>query len=179
MPHGAYGPGRDPAARRRRACSRPAHGRRRRGAILGSLAATLLAGSRYLAGWFGLSVAAWGAPLALIAAFPQQATALVALAIIGGANAILDVGLLTIVARLAADEVLARVFGVLEAVIAVRVGLGAIVTPLVVHLAGTRGALAILGAVGPGGLGLRVGGDGRRVGDAGAAGPEAGVTGRR
>jgi hypothetical protein len=39
------------------------------GAVIGSLLASLLVGSRRLAQWFGIGVALWGLPIALIPAF--------------------------------------------------------------------------------------------------------------
>jgi hypothetical protein len=50
------------------------------------------------------------------------------------------------------DEVLARVFGVLESLIALSVGLGGLAVPLVIHLLGTRGALVAVGALAPAGV---------------------------
>jgi Na+/melibiose symporter-like transporter len=43
------------------------------GAVIGSLAASLLVGSRRLARCFAIGVALWGLPIALIPLFPQQA----------------------------------------------------------------------------------------------------------
>ena len=73
------------------------------GAVIGSLVASLLVGSRRLARWFGVGVALWGLPIALIPVFPRQAAALVLLACVGFGNALVDVGLFTLMARLAPD----------------------------------------------------------------------------
>jgi MFS family permease len=43
------------------------------GAVLGSLAVSLLVGTRRLAGWFGLGVAMWGLPIVFIGLFPAKA----------------------------------------------------------------------------------------------------------
>ena len=53
------------------------------GAVIGSLVASLLVGSRRLAQVFGVGVALWGLPIALIPLFPWQATALTLLALRG------------------------------------------------------------------------------------------------
>ena len=119
------------------------------GAVLGSLGASLLVGSRRLGLWFGVSIALWGAPLVLVGAIPEQAAALALFAVIGVANALLDVSGFSVMARLAPDEVLARVFGIFEALIALTIGLGSILTPVVIDAAGLRGALLVLGAVCP------------------------------
>lgn len=119
------------------------------GAVLGSLGASLLVGSRHLGAWFGVSVALWGAPFALIGAFPSEAIALALLGWIGVANALLDVAFFSLVGRLVPDQVLARVYGVLESLVAIAVGIGALVTPLAIELFGLRGALVALGSICP------------------------------
>lgn len=119
------------------------------GAVVGSIGASLLIGSRRLAVWFGLSIALWGIPLVLIGAFPDKAAALALLAVIGVANALLDVSGFSVMARLAPDEVLARVFGIFEALIALAIGLGSILTPVVIDAFDVRGALVALGSVCP------------------------------
>ena len=119
------------------------------GAVVGSLAASLLVGARRLAGWFGLGVALWGLPLSLIGVFPDEVAAVALLAVVGVGNALVDVGLFTLPGRLVPDEYLARVFGAMESLIAVSVGLGAIVTPPLIALLGVQTALIVLGAVAP------------------------------
>jgi MFS family permease len=119
------------------------------GAVLGSLAASLLVGTRRLAGWFGMGIALWGLPIALIGVFPAEAPALSLLAFVGIGNALVDIGLFTLMARLAPDDVLARVFGVLESLGALTVGLGAIVASLMIELSGLRVALVVVGLVCP------------------------------
>ena len=101
------------------------------GAVVASAAAALLVGTRRLAAWFGLGVALWGAPLVVIGLFPSAASAMVMLAIVGAGNALVDVGGFTLIARIAPANVLARVFGVLESVAALGVGLGALLTPFI------------------------------------------------
>jgi cyclic nucleotide-binding protein/MFS transporter len=119
------------------------------GAVIGSLIASLLVGSRRLAQWFGIGVALWGLPVALIPLFPRQATALTLLACVGIGNALVDVGLFTLMARLAPDEVLARVFGLFESLITLAVGLGALVASLLIEWTGVSVALVITGALCP------------------------------
>jgi hypothetical protein len=119
------------------------------GAVIGSLAVSLLVGSRRLGGWFSLGIAGWGAPLALIAAFPSTPPTLALLACIGVANALVDVTIFTLIGRLVEDRVLGRVNGVLESVVSVAVGLGSVVTPFVIAALGTRGALVALGSICP------------------------------
>jgi hypothetical protein len=119
------------------------------GAVLGSLAASLLVGTRRLGAWFALGVTLWGLPVALIGAFPSEAAALVLLACVGVGNALIDVGGFTLLGRTAPDDVLARVFGVLESLVALAMGTGAVVAALVVEQAGVRTALVAVGLLCP------------------------------
>jgi MFS family permease len=119
------------------------------GAVIGSLAASLLVGSGRLAQWFALGIGLWGLPIALIPLFPWPVAAWVLLAFVGVANALVDLGVFTLMARLASDAVLARVFGLLESLIALAVGLGAIVASVLVDLTGVRTALVLVGSLCP------------------------------
>ncbi len=119
------------------------------GAVLGSLAASLLVGTRRLGAWFAVGVALFGLPVTLIGVLPYQAAALALLACVGVGNALIDVGGFTLLARTAPDDVLARVFGVLESLVALSTGTGAVVAALVVEQAGVRTALLTTGLLGP------------------------------
>lgn len=119
------------------------------GAVLGSFGASLLVGTRRLARWAGVGVALWGLPVALVGVFPSEASTLLLLAVVGVGNALVDLGLFTVIARLASDAVLGRVFGVFESVVAVSVGVGSVATPLAISLLGLRGALVVLGLLCP------------------------------
>jgi hypothetical protein len=119
------------------------------GAVVGSLGASVLVGSRRLAAYTGVGIALWGIPLALIGVFPAELVALIMLAIVGAGNALVDLGYFTLFPRLMPDEVLARVFGALESLVALAVGLGSLITPLLLHLFGIRGALVAIGLMTP------------------------------
>jgi len=119
------------------------------GAVVGSLGVSVLVGSRRLAAYTGLGIALWGAPLALIGVFPTELLALAMLAIVGAGNAMVDLGYFTLFPRLMPDEVLARVFGALESLVALAVGIGSILTPLLIHFFGIRGALIAIGVMTP------------------------------
>jgi MFS family permease len=119
------------------------------GAVLGSLAVSMLVGNHRLARWFGIGVALWGLPMALIGLVPVQGVALFLLLFIGVGNALVDVGVFTLVARLTPSTMVARVFGVMEGLGALFVGVGAAVTPVAIGLLGTRGALVAIGLVSP------------------------------
>ena len=108
------------------------------GAVLGSSARPCWSSTRRLGAWFAVGVALWGIPVTLIGVFPQQAAALGLLACVGVGNSLIDLGGFTLLARLASDDVLARVFGVLESLVALFIGVGAIVTSLLIGLSGVR-----------------------------------------
>jgi MFS family permease len=119
------------------------------GAVLGSLAVSLLVGNHRLARWFGVGVALWGLPMALIGIVPVQGVALFLLLFVGVGNALVDVGIYTLVARLTPTTMVARVFGAMEGIGALTVGIGAALTPVAIKLLGLRGALVAIGLVSP------------------------------
>jgi len=119
------------------------------GAVLASAAAALLVGTKRLAAWFGLGAILWGAPLVVIGLVPSVASAMVMLAIVGAGNALIDVGGFTLIGRIAPPAALARVFGLLESVVAIAVGLGALLTPVVIDALDLRTALVVLGLLTP------------------------------
>ena len=119
------------------------------GAVIGSLAASLLVRTRRLGAWFAVGVALWGLPVTLIGVFPDEVAALVLLACVGVGNALIDLGGFTLLARLAPDDVLARVFGVVESLVALAIGLGAVVAALVIEISGVRQAMVAVGLLCP------------------------------
>jgi hypothetical protein len=119
------------------------------GAIGGSLAARRLAGSRAMARWLGVGVFLWGVPLAVLGGLPGAAVAVAALAVIGVGNAVVDVSAFSTPGRMVPDAVLARVYGVLESLIAVAVAAGALLTPPAIAALGIEGALVAIGLVTP------------------------------
>src|SRR5436190_13290616 len=119
------------------------------GGLLGALAAAALVGRGRQAADFGLGIFIWGVPIALVAVWPNQAFVLVLLAVVGIGNTIVDVSGMTLLQRSAPDDVLARVFGVLESLLLLTVGLGALVAPVLLNWLGTRGALIVAGSLLP------------------------------
>jgi MFS family permease len=119
------------------------------GAILGSLIASISVGSRRLAVWFGAGVALWGAPLIVLSLVPHRASAFGLFAVIGIGNALVDVGLFTLVARLVPEHTLARVFGLLECIGGLAVGGGSVLAAWLASSMDLRQALWLVGAIGP------------------------------
>ncbi len=115
------------------------------GGILGIVAVAALTGRKRLAGDLGLGVLLWGGPIALAAIWPNLALGLVLFGIIGLANTIVDVAGMTLLQRSADDEVLGRVFGILESLALGTIALGALLAPALVSALGTRGAMLATG----------------------------------
>lgn len=115
------------------------------GGLLGAVVSPALAGRR-LAVPFGIGLILWGAPLALIAAWPDPVVALVLLAVVGFGNSIEDVSAFTVLQRMVPDELLTRVFGVLFAFAVIGLGVGSIAAPALVAAFGVRGALVATGS---------------------------------
>ena len=87
----------------------------------------------------------WGLPLVAIAAWPNVGVAIAALALVGVGNTLVDVAGFTLLQRIAPDDVLARVFGVVETVFYLAIGIGSLLAPLLVETAGARWALVAVG----------------------------------
>ena len=119
------------------------------GAFAGSIACSLLVGSRAMTRWLGVAIVLWGLPLAIMGLLPYYLVALLASGVIGVGNAMVDVTAFTLIARMTPNAVLARVFGVLESIGALAVGLGAFVAPLLIGPLGVSGALVAVGLVTP------------------------------
>jgi MFS family permease len=119
------------------------------GGVAGAVLALALVGRRRLAADFGLGLILWGVPIALIGVFPDLVPVLVLLAVVGVGNTIGDVAGLTLLQRAIPDEVLARVFGVLESLWVGTIGLGAVLVPPLITALGERGALLATGALLP------------------------------
>jgi MFS family permease len=119
------------------------------GGVLGSAFAFGLVRRGGLAGWFGVGIALFGAPLALIGVLPHLAATIVLLGFVGIGNALIDVGGFTLLARLADETILARMFAGFEAILTLGVAAGGLLAPLVIHLLGIRLALVAIGLIAP------------------------------
>jgi Cyclic nucleotide-binding domain/Major Facilitator Superfamily len=118
------------------------------GGVLGGVAALGVATKR-LAPSFAAGLVLWGLPLVLIAPLPYQAVALVVLVLVGLGNTLVDVSGLTLLQRAVPDNVLARVFGVLESLVVLTIAVGGLAAPALVSGLGVRGALVATGLLLP------------------------------
>jgi MFS family permease len=73
----------------------------------------------------------------------------VALALLGIGNSVVDISAVTLIQRTASAAVAGRVFGLVEAAAVGGLGIGSVLTPLLLHLTGARWTLAIAGAILP------------------------------
>jgi len=119
------------------------------GGVLGSIVAFRLVRRGGLAALFGVGIALFGAPLAVIGVVPEQAAAIILLGLVGVGNALIDVGGFTLLARLADETVLARMFAGFEAILTLGVAAGGLLTPLLIELFGVRLALVSIGLLAP------------------------------
>ena len=115
------------------------------GGVIGSFGASFLAGSRHLGLWLVAGLVLWGAPIAMVGGVSTASVVFALMAVVGAANALIDIPLFTLPVRLASDAVLARVFGVFESVVALGVALGSVATPTLIALVGLRPALVASG----------------------------------
>jgi MFS family permease len=116
------------------------------GSVAGAFVVAAVAARRRLAGGFGLGILLWGVALCVAAALSTLAPALVLLAVVGTAAILVQVTSVTLLQRSAANEVLGRVFAVLESLMLAGTAVGALVAPGLVSWLGPRGALIATGA---------------------------------
>ena len=119
------------------------------GGLLGGFAALALLSRNKLASDFAVGLVLWGVPIALIGIFPNTPLALVLLGVVGIGVTLVDVAGLTLLQRAVPDEVMTRVFGVVQSVFVGTLGLGAIIAPLLIELFDVRGALIASGSLLP------------------------------
>ena len=119
------------------------------GGVLGiAVTATLVGRARLLPAILA-ALAVWTATFVVLAAWPTVVSALVLLAVAGGARVLFDVAARTLLQRTAPPHVLARVFGVLEGVDSLGLALGSLIAPLIVALGGARAAVLAAGLLLP------------------------------
>lgn len=119
------------------------------GGIAAALVVAGVASRGRLASGLGVGIALWGLPLALIGLWPEQAFALVLLALVGAGGTIVTVSGDTLLQRAAPPELLARVFGAVDGLLLVALALGSLGAPFLVDVIGVRGALLVTGSVLP------------------------------
>jgi MFS family permease len=119
------------------------------GGMVGAVTALALVGRQRLAPALVLGGITTGGAIAVagLSATPLVAMALIAAS--GAGKVFVDVGVRTQVARALPDRLLTAVFGLQEATIMGGLAVGALLAPVVVTLAGNRGAFVVAGLVLP------------------------------
>jgi MFS family permease len=116
------------------------------GSVAGALVVAAIAARRRLAGGFALGLLLWAVPIAVAAALSSLAPALFLFAAVGTGAILCQVNSITLLQRAAENEVLGRVFAVLESLMLGSMALGAVAAPGLVSWLGPRGALIATGA---------------------------------
>lgn len=118
------------------------------GGMIGALGAMTL-GSRRLGVIFGLALVFWGLPIALLAPGSYLPAAIVLLAVVGVANSVEDVAIITLLQRATPEELLTRVLAVLWGVAMGAVAIGSLVAPALVRALGVHAAFIVVGIILP------------------------------
>ena len=119
------------------------------GSIGGAFVAAAFVTRRSLAGGFALGILLSSIPLALAAAVSSLPPALILVGALGVGSILVQVNSVTLVQRSADNEVLGRVFAVLESLMLGALAIGSLVTPAIVSWLGSRGALIAVGVSAP------------------------------
>ena len=119
------------------------------GSIVGAFVVAAVAARRRLATGFALGILVSVIPIALVAAVSSLGPALILFAILGAGSVLVEVGGITLLQRSAENEVLGRVFAVLETTILAALAVGSLLAPALIHLLGSRDALIATGVFVP------------------------------
>jgi hypothetical protein len=119
------------------------------GGFLGAVFSVSLTRSNRFVRTACVALAYWGAPIAVIGLIANPAVGLGAMVVTGVANAVYDVAIITIFQRGSTNQERAAVFSVFEGVAGLGLVTGSLLAPVLLGAFGTRGALAITGAILP------------------------------
>ena len=119
------------------------------GSILGAFVVAALATRRRLAGGFAIGLLLSALPLVATAAVSSLAPALVLMGALGVGGVFCQVNSVTLMQRSTENEVMGRVFAVLESLMLAGLAIGSLATPGLVDWLGPRGALIVAGAFVP------------------------------
>ena len=119
------------------------------GGLVGAIFAVSLTRTDQLVRTGSVSLAYWGAPIAVIGLLPFPAVALAAMVVIGVANAVYDIAVFTIFQRGCTNEERGPVFSVFEGVAGLGSVSGSLLAPVLLVAFGAQGALAVAGSILP------------------------------
>ena len=115
------------------------------GAFIGAIGSLSLTGAKRLSPAFLAGLVVTGLPLIAVGVSPEVIVVVIAFAVMGIGNSFVDVAGLTLVQRAVPDEVLARVFGVIQMLWLASMGIGAAVAPALISWLGVEAALIATG----------------------------------
>ena len=119
------------------------------GSLVGAFMAFTLVLRARLAAPFSLALAFWGIPIILLGLAPEPFLAFGFMAVLGVANAVLDVSGFSLIQRGVPNRLRGRVFGGLEAAASLTFGIGSLLAPVLVALFGLQAALVVSGGLLP------------------------------
>jgi hypothetical protein len=119
------------------------------GGIIGGGAAFLLVGRPRIAPVLLACALAWGIAFAVMGVLASGVAAPVLILLGGTGLTVMDVAGRTILQRSVRDEVLARVFGILEGLMMAALAAGSILVPVVVTVTGLAGSVVVFAAILP------------------------------
>jgi len=116
------------------------------GAVLGAAATVVLVGRRRLTPPLAAGAVVFGIPIGLVAVAPSAVSAPILFSIAGGGRTLGDVAGRTLLQRISPNEVLSRVFGVLEGLSMLALAVGSIGAAVLIQVFGVQAALVVIGA---------------------------------
>lgn len=119
------------------------------GAFVGGIVGLGVVGVRRLSIPFLVGLVLACIPLAAVGVWPRTAVGLVVLGVVGLGSTLFDISGYTLLQRVVSDDVLARVFGVLQMLWLGTIGIGALIAPPLINGVGTRWTLVIVGCALP------------------------------
>jgi Na+/melibiose symporter-like transporter len=119
------------------------------GAFVGAVSALTLTGAKRLSLPFLAGLVVAGIPLVALGLWHEVTVALVVFGFMGLGHSYADVAGLTLIQRAVPDDVLARVFGVIQMLFLAAMGIGAALAPALIALVGTDAAIVVTGALLP------------------------------
>jgi MFS family permease len=116
------------------------------GAILGAASTILLVGRRRLSPSLAGGAVLFGAPIGLVAVAPSAVSAPILFAAAGAGRSVGDVSGRTLLQRVTPNDVLSRVFGVLEGMTMLALVIGSVGAAALIETWGVQTALVVVGA---------------------------------
>lgn len=116
------------------------------GAIVGAASTVVLVGRRRLTPSLAGGAVLLGAPIGLVAVAPSAVSAPVLFAAAGAGRSVGDVSGRTLLQRISPNDVLSRVFGVLEGLTMLALVVGSVGAAVLIETSGVQTALVVVGA---------------------------------